>query len=480
MYLDFHGDRRHRQSPSEFTLKLLADGQEYQSAVTGDLDVHRIPFDGRDVDNAVQATRAAMAAGHPLIARAVLATHDESAGGERNRFGICDLLERVPGASSLGDYHYEPVEIKTARRVKAPYRLQLAFYAHLLAALQGVWPERGHLILADRRRRTFSMDSLRKPFEKLMPRWLAIQEGEEPSIHISGQCTTCPWRGVCIPQAHDGGHLSLVYGLHRRYASVLIDHGLETYHELAEVEAQRIDEMTGCGAPAAERMRGQARALSEGRVIWRRQPDLPRGATEVYFDIEGDPDHDALFLFGLVVREKGREVYRSFVAERPEEEGNAFRACLEYFESLPEATIYHYHHYERSALSRLVERHGVDARRIDSLRTRMVDLNEVVTKSCYLPVPSYSLKTLARYLGFEWSREDSSAVQAVVWFSSWLKSGDRSYLNRAIEYNADDCRATRVLKDWLSSASATNGNGKNGHNGSNGAVFHPSQPGSLA
>ena len=40
-------------------------------------------------------------------------------------------------------------------------------------------------------------------------------------------------------------------------------------------------------------------------------------------------------------------------------------------------------------------------------------------------------------------------MQAVVWFSDWMERGDRSLLERAIEYNADDCRATRVLKDWL-------------------------------
>ena len=180
-----------------------------------------------------------------------------------------------------------------------------------------------------------------------------------------------------------------------------------------------------------------------------RIPIFPRASTEIFFDIEGDPDHDALYLFGVLVRSRRGEVYRSFLAEKPELEGKAFVASLEFMERFPDAPIYHYHHYERSALERLVDLHGVSRERVDAILPRLVDLNSLIHDCCYLPVSSYSLKVVARYLGFEWSQEDSSAVQSVVWFSSWLKSGDRSFLNRAIEYNADDCRATRVLKDWL-------------------------------
>ncbi len=35
------------------------------------------------------------------------------------------------------------------------------------------------------------------------------------------------------------------------------------------------------------------------------------------------------------------------------------------------------------------------------------------------------------------------------WYSSWLKTGERVHLDAAVEYNEDDCRATRVLKEWL-------------------------------
>jgi predicted RecB family nuclease len=80
---------------------------------------------------------------------------------------------------------------------------------------------------------------------------------------------------------------------------------------------------------------------------------------------------------------------------------------------------------------------------------RLHDLNRDLMSSVVLPIYSYSLKAVAKYLGFAWSHPEASAVQSMFWYSSWLKSGDRSFLDCAVEYNADDCRATRLLKEWL-------------------------------
>ncbi len=448
-YLDLHGDRRCRVGPSEFLQKLLADGHLYEHAVLDRLGAQRIDFDGKDVRDAVARTEAAMAAGSTRIAGGVLAAFGRR--GVVKRLGIADLLERVPGRSRFGAYQYEVVEIKTARRVKAPYRVQLAFYSDLLSGLQGEEPSRAHLILGDGRRDTVLLAAVRARYEAQLARLLEIHDGYEPPIYISSLCTTCPWRGECVPQAEAEGHVSLVFGLQRDLMAKLDRRGVRTCAELASLDPARLDEWTSCGPTWARRLVGQAQALVRGGVVWRRDPELPQGETEIFFDIEGDPDTDALYLFGVLVRDASGERYVPFLAERPEREADAFLGCLRFLEGLPEAPIYHYHHYERTALERLVERHGVARERIERLRARLRDLNSDVLAACYLPLRSYSLKSVARYLGFEWTHLNSSAVQSVVWFSSWLRTGDRSSLDRAVKYNSDDCRATRVLKDWLAS-----------------------------
>jgi uncharacterized protein len=448
-YLDIHGDRRLRLAPSEFIQKLLADGHHYERAVLDRLGAHRIDFDGKDVADAVARTVAAMADGLPRIAGGVLAAFGPR--GAVTRLGIADLLERVPGRSRFGDFQYEVVEIKTARRVKAIYRVQVAFYSDLLAGLQGAVPTRGHLILGDGRRDTVMMAAVRGRYEAQLARLLEIHAGSEPPIYICSLCTTCPWRGECVPQAEAERHVSLVFGLQRELLGKLAEQGVRTCTDLAGLEPARVDACTGCGPARARRLVGQARALVRGDVVWRGDPELPSADTEVFFDIEGDPDTDALYLFGLLVRERGAERYVPFLAERPEHEADAFRDCLRFLEGMPDAPVYHYHHYERTALERLVARHGVERDRVERLGARLRDLSDDVFTACYLPVRSYSLKSVARYLGFEWTQHNSSAVQSVVWFSSWRRTGDRACLERAVEYNSDDCRATRVLKDWLAS-----------------------------
>ena len=34
-------------------------------------------------------------------------------------------------------------------------------------------------------------------------------------------------------------------------------------------------------------------------------------------------------------------------------------------------------------------------------------------------------------------------------FDLWLSTGERGYLEASIRYNDDDCRATKVVKEWL-------------------------------
>lgn len=63
--------------------------------------------------------------------------------------GHADFLRRVEGRSALGDWRYEVLDTKLALKTKAKFLIQLACYSDLVAAAQGVLPERAHLALGD-------------------------------------------------------------------------------------------------------------------------------------------------------------------------------------------------------------------------------------------------------------------------------------------------------------------------------------------
>lgn len=440
---EWFGDPREKRGPSAFLRKLLADGVHHEEAIYADLGPARVSYPPGDHAAGARETLRLMRAGTPLIAQAVLRSGD--------RLGISDLLERRPGQSALGDFVYEPVEIKTARSVKTVYRLQLAFYGHLLADVLGAWPARAHVILYDGSRESFVLEDVRGPYERVLAGLEALADGGEAAIHICSTCAECPWEYACLGRAEAARDVSLTYGLQRRTARSLREHGVQAVDGLAALPPATVSAWTGTAPGEAQALVIQAGVLARGEVLWRNTPGYEPSEIDLYFDIEGDPEHDVMYLFGVLARGRdGTEDYRAFVAEEPADEARAFHELLDHLESFPGAPIYHYHHYERSALRALSDKHGSNPARAPAVLGRMRDLNRDLTAAVVLPIYSYSLKAVARFLGYEWSHPEASAAQSMFWYSSWLKSGDRSFLDCAVEYNRDDCRATRLLKEWLS------------------------------
>ena len=439
---EFFGDPREKRGPSAFLQKLMADGVQHEEAIYADLGPARVAYTPGNYEEGFRETVRLMRAGADMIAQGVLLSG--------KRLGIADLLERQPGQSALGDFTFEPIEIKTARSVKAVYRLQLAFYGHLLADVLGDWPARAHVILNDGTRESFSLAEVRKPYERMLAELQAIADGAGAPIHICSTCAECPWEYACLRRAEEARHVSLTYGLQRRVAASLRAQGVETLDALSALAPEEVQNLTGVGVTVANQLVVQARSLAGGQIVWQRGGEFEASETDLYFDIEGDPQHDAMYLFGVLVKPRdAAEHYHSFVAEDPSSEGRAFRELMEFLESFPGVPIYHYHHYERSAVRTLCEKHRLDPLRAPGLLGRMRDLNRDLMSMVTLPVYSYSLKAVAKYLGYRWSHAEASAAQSMFWYSSWLKSGDRQFLDWAVEYNADDCRATRLLKEWL-------------------------------
>src|ERR1700680_4531652 len=106
--------------------------REFLSSLEQRLDVVVVPslFDGMASEGeALERTEAAMRAGAEVIYQAALADGDWR--------GFADFLERVPVPSSaLGDYSYELLATKLARRAKPSYLVQLCLYSDLLARVQ--------------------------------------------------------------------------------------------------------------------------------------------------------------------------------------------------------------------------------------------------------------------------------------------------------------------------------------------------------
>ena len=199
-------------------------------------------------------------------------------------------------------------------------------------------------------------------------------------------------------------------------------------------------------------------ALSIPAPILRKKPIpysqsvfLPIAPIELYFDIEAEPELNLDYLHGVLVvdRYNNTEKYYEFLAESATEEGVAWSQFLELMWTYPIAPIFHFCDYEVKTFKRLAKLYNTPAYLWKPVLKRFVDIHKYVTQKAIMPVESYALKPIARWLGFEWRDAKANGAQCVCWYEEWLKTGDRSILEAIVRYNEDDCRATYVVKDWL-------------------------------
>jgi predicted RecB family nuclease len=461
-FLDVYGDYTHRDPPSDYLLKLRQDSYNHQTTVLGRQTVHKPSYPPRDWVAGAAATLALMQQGVDRISRGVLLVEQDNG---ITLVSCPDVLVKEPGHSIFGDWRYVPTEIKLGKRPKLDYQITATFHAYLLATVQGAWPETSWLVL--RQRGAYPIDLV-----ELLPKMQLILDGcietllaeHEPEVFIAhNRCDLCHWFSHCYSTAKADNHLSLLPGVTpSRYIHLQMLQ-LTTVESLADIPPRQLESLPGFGTQVAYKLVRQAQSTLQNEALPRPfDPDatpnplltleeLPTADVELYFDIEAAPEQNLVYLHGVLVvdRMAQTETFHPLLADRPEDEGMIWEQFLDLVWHYSTAPIFHFCPYEVQTVKRLAEYYGTPYHRVEPLLGRFVDLHERVTRVATLPVESYALKPIARWLGFNWRDQDANGAQSIYWYAQWLATGDRAYLNAILRYNEDDCRATYRVKDWL-------------------------------
>ena len=96
--------------------------------------------------------------------------------------GFADFLEKVPGESKLGPFHYEVADTKLARSLKPDYIIQLCAYAEMLESVQARRPERVHIVLGSKERKTFRTDDFFWAYLELKRAFLGMMAEFDPML----------------------------------------------------------------------------------------------------------------------------------------------------------------------------------------------------------------------------------------------------------------------------------------------------------
>jgi predicted RecB family nuclease len=384
--------------------------------------------------------------------------------------GYADFLVKTRKPSTLGAFSYEAADTKLARHPRVKHLVQLGVYSSLLASRQGTQPEQAHIVLGDGTTPSFLVSDFASYVRHAMQRLedFAASPPSDSYPEPCSHCSTCHWKETCAAQWQADDHLSLVANINRTQAAKLERAGIKTVALLAALPPKtRVPYMH---PEVLERLRAQA-ALQEykrqagknkfeliesepGRGFYR-LPKSDRG--DLFFDMEGDPlhPHGLEYLFGLCLVKSGKLKFQSFWAHDHGEERATFAQFMEFLSqhmaAHPGAHIYHYNHYETTALKRLACRYGIAEHQLDDLLRRMkfVDLYKVVREAVRVSEPGYSIKNLETFYMEKRDGAVATAADSIVVYNRWRETGDPELLQQIAIYNEIDCVSTAKLRDWL-------------------------------
>jgi predicted RecB family nuclease len=465
--LDVFGKPADRDAVNPFVRLLWERGSLFERETIGELQVPFVDLSEANEDDRERLTIEAMARGEPLIYGGRIRCDD--------LLGMPDLLRREPGG-------YIPGDVKSGRgkeggdedhdgKPKLHYAVQLALYIDILEQLNLSAGRRAFVldIVGDE----VAYDLSTSPGEILWQRYeealvgaRAITSGQiDPLPAYRSVCKLCHWHTFCVAKLVEADDLTLIPRLGRSDRDTMRD-SIPTIGALAQLNPEgfikgKKTAFAGIGADRFRTLQARAAMLKDPSPSpFLREPiGLKLFPVELFFDIEVDPLRGVCYLHGFIERKNGdtgTERFVSYFADEPTPaaERDAFAAALDYFASRADAGIYYYSKYERTIYRKLQQKYPdiCTPEDIEQLFDpgRAIDLyGEVVLKATEWPTRDHSIKTLAKYLGFTWRDTHPSGAASVEWFDRWCRERTPDVRQRILDYNEDDCRATRVLLDGI-------------------------------
>ena len=135
-----------------------------------------------------------------------------------------------------------------------------------------------------------------------------------------------------------------------------------------------------------------------------------------------------------------RDQFVKFLARGPEDEAEIFEAFIDYVgDDVEAARLYHWTDYEVWQMKAVMRRWPALDGRLTRLMGSCVDLKRCIQDAVYLPVPRFSIKSVAPALGFNWRQQGFGAYEALLCYWDSIDTGDRALAEKAVRYNEDDC-----------------------------------------
>jgi predicted RecB family nuclease len=364
-----------------------------------------------------------------------------------------DVLERDDSHDSIfGDYHYIIKEIKLAKNLKKEHVMQAMFANYIIGNIQGYMPKQVFLINKENQEFPVYYQEYEQELLDAIKEIRSILNGKYVSPNIG--TVKSPWESYAMKLAMKSKDLSLLNSLGPMKKKILIDNGITNLNELASL---RVNNDIGIiKKEHLKKFRMAAKCIINDRHLFLNKVELPIKKTEFFLDFESSTGLEIEeyvgnidYLIGVLKRENGKEEFIPFIARSIEQEEEMLNSFLYFLSDHKDFVIYHFGAYEITRFNELFEKYGIDEKLRKLVLKNMIDLLKVCKENVIFPMPSYSLKSIAPYLGFNWRLQDINAQQSLVLYLDYIKNNNQEAIEKILIYNEDDVIATRIVKDFL-------------------------------
>jgi uncharacterized protein len=375
---------------------------------------------------------------------------------------------------------YAAWDAKLSSTAKPDYQIQVGLYVDVLRELGLEAPVEHGLILGNREFARFAADAV---IAQMIAKRALYQDSVLALIQknpktladlgplvceASSYCEMCEYPALCRHMRFESNHLQLVAGIKKAHIEALGQLGIHTIRQLAELDSGTDKHPAEVIRKLALQARLQQNFFDTGersQVVTDPEllAELPEpNPGDLFFDLEGftffgEPG-GLEYLWGWVDA-KG-EFFHHWADDRQGEE-QAYEAFMQTVllnrKRYPESRIYHYAHYEKTALKKLAARTGKFEYEVMQLIENgvFVDLYRVVENTVVISEERYSIKNLENFYELDRSSDVKEAMGSMEFYDQYLTTlaqdpeSAEKLKRQVIAYNRDDCASTLALYKWL-------------------------------
>ena len=439
-------------------------------------------------DDRFEKTKEALKKGYDLIHKA----HFKHNGwvGE-----IDFLIKDQDKKTKNGKCRYEVYDTKLSSIPKTDHIIQISLYSEWIATQQdNELPDFMYLILGKKKKDNEKKNSVIKIDEEIKQykaqnyqlyfkhneaNYIKFLDSDKKNIQPErcSFCALCDWSDVCEDQWLEKDHLNQIAKIRKDQIIKIKKHGVKTLSQFAKLkETEKIKDLH---SRIFKKHLAQAKLLIEFKKTKIPQfkvlpleaergfNKMPKPSEhDLFFDIEGldkilnpeesDQDKKGIeYLFGIYDHDNKKEPYKYFWAHNQNEEKEKFIALLKFIDKhlkqYPDSHIYHFNHYEKTALTKLMCKHDTYIEQVnDILRCgKLVDLHAVLNQGMQVSEKEYSLKNLEKFYQYKRKGEIKKANESTDKYLDWIETGEEKLLDEIKLYNREDCESTYFLRKWL-------------------------------